>query len=171
MEKTTEKIEDLLAALDENSIEFSLIMTMDTFLGKIKEKYSLEENVVYFLDGLMTGVILKQETKDSLEKEINQLIKEKLLKEKIVLKDIYTFLEPLETQIMPENKSLETTNNPYEEIQKRFVYGTPIVRAEKKAYSLDKFPLPPRIKENDDGMLVPPPAPKSAIDPYREKPE
>jgi hypothetical protein len=65
----------------------------------------------------------------------------------------------------------ETIKDPYAELQKRFVYGTPIVRAEKKAYSLDKFPLPPRIKENDDGMLVPPPAPKSDIDPYREKPE
>jgi hypothetical protein len=65
-----------------------------------------------------------------------------------------------------EEKTQRNTSDPYIEIQKRFVYGTPIVRAEKKSYSFDKLPTPPRPEGNTPSQST-----DSRIDPYRERPE
>lgn len=186
MDQELTQFEQALEAIPEEVKDFLYEGAFDRALTDIVNTYGFNEEQKQTFGLVLTDVICLIQSKDTLielftswnfsqEKQatIAKDIDEKIFLPIIEATNYIVEEENSEEKVDTSSADVagEAIKDPYEEIQKRFVYGTPIVRAEKKAYSLDKFPLPPRIKEGGDGMLVPPPAPKSAIDPYREKPE
>jgi hypothetical protein len=187
MNEEITQFEEALAILPEEVESFLYEGQFESVVLMITKLYGLSEEQRKKFDLILTDVLCLIKSKDSLIELFTswgfsrekQVLIAKDIDEKIFapIVEATNYIvegeEDTDEEVTSSSVSEtgEAIKDPYAELQKRFVYGTPIVRAEKKAYSLDKFPLPPRIKENDDGMLVPPPAPKSDIDPYREKPE
>lgn len=176
MDEEITQFQEALENLPEEVKNFLYGGDFESAVSTIANTHSFTEEQIKQFDLTLTDVICLLASKDKLIElftswgfpQEKQALLVKDIEEKVFMPIIEATNYIVEWN--DEEDSTSTPHDPYEQLQKRFVYGTPIVRTEKKSYSLDTLPLPPRIKDEEDS-LIPPEAPKRVIDPYREKPE
>lgn len=172
-EEELTQFEEALQNLPEEVKDFLYGDNYQKALESIASTHGFTEDQKKTFDLTLTDVICLLQSKDGLIElfttwgfpQEKQALLVKDIEEKVFMPIVeatnYIVEEDLEESTAP-------APDPYAEIQRRFVYGTPITKTEKKTYSLDKLPTPPRPPQSTEPTTQ---SPNSRIDPYREKPE
>ena len=173
MDEEITQFEEALQNLPEEVKDFLYGDGYQKALQSIASTHGFTEDQKKTFELTLTDVICLLQSKDAL---IELFTTWGLAPEKqaLLVKDIEekVFMPIVEaTNYIVEEDTEESTApvpDPYAEIQRRFVYGTPITKTEKKSYSFDKLPTPPRPPQNTEPTIQ---SPTTTLDPYREKPE
>lgn len=149
-EEETTQFEEALEQLPEEVKDFLYNGAFDEAVDHITQTHQLSEEQKKTFDMTLTEVICLLTSKDTLIELFTSWgftqEKQAAIAKKI---DEHIFLPIIEAtnyivEYEDEKEENKVVPDLYEEIQKRFLYGTPLVKTEKKSYSLDTLPPPPR---------------------------
>jgi hypothetical protein len=169
-EEEITQFQQALENLPQEVKDFLYNGTYDSAIETIAKNHAFSEENTKAFDIALTEVICLLKSKDTLIElftdwgfdQEKQALLVKDIEEKIFL----PIINATNYIVQYDTEEEQKTSGIYEEIQKRFIYGTPIVRPEKKSYRFDKLPTPPRPEGGS-----PVDSSSTHIDPYRERPE
>lgn len=164
IEKEEKTFIEKIQSISSDSVEGSLLIQIDSFLEKIKNKFPIKDEEVVLIDGELTGFIIDKKTiQDFIEKVNIYLFDLKENQKKDFFNMCRDFLSPIvkdtpKKEVIETVKSKEGAPSPLEalaSIKDRLSQNT-VIAPTKRDYSLEKPQGTPSTP---------------IIDPYRELPE